>query len=973
MAQFRAKARAVDLLGKGQIADLPTAISELWKNGYDAYGDNLEATIYLKGYQDIEEPIFILTDDGKGMSRSEILDKWFVLGTDSKSRNDQMEIKGPDTLFKDPRVKMGEKGIGRLAVAYLGPQMLMLTKKANFPVEAVFFDWRILENYDLFLSDVNIPLKNIDSLEEFHSAFNELKKELLLNFPEVRSQGENPWEAQKLLRQQIIDECNSLVIPECVVEENIRDFFLSAQYHSTRFFVFQPDEQILELRHLTKNDARQDIREDSHGRYTMTSLAGLFNNFDHRSNKTQAKIWIKQNNEGRFDILDFVEFFKPDDFKLGDHEIDGYFDEFGKFSGRVRIYKKEINHEFIPLTKQKVKKTNYGPLRIKLGYLSGKLEESQLNPLQYTILENKLDYFGGLYIYRDGFRVLPYGRVDNDFLEFEERRGRSAGDHFFAKRRMFGYLAISKISNPKLVDKSSREGFVTNSASRELKSDLIAFFRDLARKYFATHAQFDYKDIQQKELKRLAHSEREENEKDKQARKDFAKRLAELPIELKRFEADYVHLINQLKILLNNSDLIYNDVQNILFKIENLRLKISDFNLQKPVRFIPTELQEKKYYSYSSQFQGVQEVIKESSIFIQSVRDQLLIHEQYKEYLSQKELYSNRIISRFQEFKDQLTKSVSKLNSEFDLERVKFSNEFLDKCNQIHPDQADPLDISESSKLLSSIFFDIQERFNERVNPFLDHLNRLSFDVNEDNLVGFYKNRFLEMKKEWEQTYELAQLGIAVEIIDHQFNTLYSQLSESIKSLRSHISDSNDSRRSYENLYLAFDHLLDNYKLLKPLYRTTGRIRKELTGKELKQYAEEFFKTRLIEQNVNFEITPAAEKWSVFSFESVFKPVLLNVLNNALYWIMSSSDRVIRIDAKDGKLLIMNSGEPIEDFRLNDIFKLFYSGRPNGRGIGLYLAKQSLNGIGFEIEATNDKNFNLFDGACFVIKTLDSK
>ena len=34
--QFRTKARAVDLLGKGQIADLPTATTELWKNGYDA-------------------------------------------------------------------------------------------------------------------------------------------------------------------------------------------------------------------------------------------------------------------------------------------------------------------------------------------------------------------------------------------------------------------------------------------------------------------------------------------------------------------------------------------------------------------------------------------------------------------------------------------------------------------------------------------------------------------------------------------------------------------------------------------------------------------------------------------------------------------------------------------------------------------------------------------------------------------------
>ena len=72
MPQFRAKARAVDLLGKGQISDLPTAISELWKNGYDAYGDALEAYIYLSGYENIKKPLFILQDDAKGMSRKPV-------------------------------------------------------------------------------------------------------------------------------------------------------------------------------------------------------------------------------------------------------------------------------------------------------------------------------------------------------------------------------------------------------------------------------------------------------------------------------------------------------------------------------------------------------------------------------------------------------------------------------------------------------------------------------------------------------------------------------------------------------------------------------------------------------------------------------------------------------------------------------------------------------------------------------------
>lgn len=147
--QFRTKARAVDLLGKGQIADLPTAITELWKNGYDAYADNLKAELYKEGYNGLSKSYFILSDDGKGMSATDVLDKWLVLGTDSKSRA-ELEDESEDTLWKRPRIKAGEKGIGRLSVAYLGNPMLMLTKKIGYPLQAVFFDWRLLENYNLF-------------------------------------------------------------------------------------------------------------------------------------------------------------------------------------------------------------------------------------------------------------------------------------------------------------------------------------------------------------------------------------------------------------------------------------------------------------------------------------------------------------------------------------------------------------------------------------------------------------------------------------------------------------------------------------------------------------------------------------------------------------------------------------------------------------------------------------------------------
>ena len=84
----------------------------------------------------------------------------------------------------------------------------------------------------------------------------------------------------------------------------------------------------------------------------------------------------------------------------------------------------------------------------------------------------------------------------------------------------------------------------------------------------------------------------------------------------------------------------------------------------------------------------------------------------------------------------------------------------------------------------------------------------------------------------------------------------------------------------------------------------------------------------------------------------------------------NSTYKIIKLDyfESTNEFLIINSGQKIEEHRLEKIFQLFYSNRPNGRGIGLYLAKQILMESGFDIYATNDKSYNTLKGACFVIK-----
>lgn len=81
--------------------------------------------------------------------------------------------------------------------------------------------------------------------------------------------------------------------------------------------------------------------------------------------------------------------------------------------------------------------------------------------------------YGGIRIYRDGFRVLPYGEPRDDWLKLAYDTGRrnllvSANNNNF-----FGQVELSSDENPLLEETSSREGLIENEAF----SELVAFVR----------------------------------------------------------------------------------------------------------------------------------------------------------------------------------------------------------------------------------------------------------------------------------------------------------------------------------------------------------------------------------------------------------------------------------------------------------------------------------------------------------------
>jgi len=181
-----------------------------------------------------------------------------------------------------------------------------------------------------------------------------------------------------------------------------------------------------------------------------------------------VKVW--NNDEEKF----FSYGFSDEDFEIFDLKIEGRVEK-GYFYGRLNVLNADKNllddcnkilSTGIDLTQgmstETISKGECGPYSIKFCHIEGEEKATSLNKDIWRSIYKKLQTDGGVYIYRDGVRILPYGEKENDFLQIEERRTRGAGYYVFSHRRFFGRIDISSKDNPFLEDKSSREGLIEN-------------------------------------------------------------------------------------------------------------------------------------------------------------------------------------------------------------------------------------------------------------------------------------------------------------------------------------------------------------------------------------------------------------------------------------------------------------------------------------------------------------------------------
>jgi signal transduction histidine kinase len=74
----------------------------------------------------------------------------------------------------------------------------------------------------------------------------------------------------------------------------------------------------------------------------------------------------------------------------------------------------------------------------------------------------------GVSIYRDGFRVWPYGEPHDDWLRLDQRRVNSPVEHL-SNNQVIGFIDIGRDRNPDLKDQTNREGLIHNQSFEDLR------------------------------------------------------------------------------------------------------------------------------------------------------------------------------------------------------------------------------------------------------------------------------------------------------------------------------------------------------------------------------------------------------------------------------------------------------------------------------------------------------------------------
>jgi signal transduction histidine kinase len=445
--KFKISSGLKSIIGKDLITDDFIAIFELVKNSFDAYADRVD--LYFT-----EDHIYIF-DNGKGMSKDDIQDKWLFVAYSAKS--DNTEDQGLSTDYRtNLRAKRnsfaGSKGVGRFSCDRLGTELQIQTSERNTDnVHQIELNWESFEaDQSNQFQDMEV---NYSEKKQFDIPFN-LQNLLfdsgtILKISSLRDSFS--WDRKKLLRLK------------SAIAKLIDPFGIKKDFS---VFIHAPAE---------KEKDEQKLAD-----YKVDELAG--NNVDKHSPYLGTV-------NGKIENL--------------------IFDKLAKKTTQIKVKLSEdcksITTELIDRGELVYRIKEPSPYQ-SLGSSTVMVELYYMNTIAKTNFTKTMGLhntkFGSVFLFNNGFRVVPIGNFDDDSLGLNSRKTQGYG-RFLGTRELLGLIEVAG-SAEQFKEGSSRDnGLIKTAASEELRN----FFYDKALKrleaYVSNVSWTDKLDAESEDLSRI--------------------------------------------------------------------------------------------------------------------------------------------------------------------------------------------------------------------------------------------------------------------------------------------------------------------------------------------------------------------------------------------------------------------------------------------------------------------------------------
>ena len=238
--------------------------------------------------------------------------------------------------------------------------------------------------------------------------------------------------------------------------------------------------------------------------------------------------------------------------------------------------------------------------------------------------------------------------------------------------------------------------------------------------------------------------------------------------------------------------------------------------------------------------------------------------------------------------------------------------------------------------------------------------------VTQVDVAGAVEEELVALQERAEADLELTQLGMAIEIIDHEFQATIRSVRSNLQRFRAWADVNEQLADVYHGIRVSFEHLDGYLTLFTPLHRRLYRSEIEIKGRDVSKFLMDLFRDRLERHGVEASASRAFLEHKFMGYPSTFYPVFVNLVDNAIFWLRDrEAPRTIRLDFANEAMIVADNGPGVAAADRDAIFELGFTRKPGGRGLGLYISRDVLDRVGYEL-IVGDSPYG--EGTAFMVR-----